>query len=66
MRISILTAVGCLLLALAPARAEKLDLSTMTCKQFMSIGKDEMGIILTWLGGNCGRLTLYPGLPGLA
>jgi acid stress chaperone HdeB len=47
---TILTLVGCsLALSLAPARAEKIDLSTMTCKQFMAISKDEMGIILTWL-----------------
>jgi acid stress chaperone HdeB len=32
-----------------PASAEKIDLSTMTCKQFISAGKDEMGLILTWL-----------------
>jgi acid stress chaperone HdeB len=50
MRLTILTAVGCgLALALVPARAEKIDLSTMTCKQFMGMSKDEIGIILTWL-----------------
>jgi len=49
MRLTILTALGCSLLTLAPARAEKIDLSTMTCKQFLSIDKEEMGIILTWL-----------------
>ena len=47
MRIGILTVIGCL--ALAPASAEKIDLSTMTCKQFMASNKNEMGLILTWL-----------------
>ena len=32
-----------------PARAEKLDLSTMTCKQFVAGSKEEIGTILTWL-----------------
>ena len=50
MRRIILTVIGCsLALGLAPARAEKLDLSTLTCKQFMEKSKDEVGIILTWL-----------------
>lgn len=38
-----------LALGLVPARAEKLDLSTMTCKQFLAIDKNEMSLILTWL-----------------
>jgi acid stress chaperone HdeB len=36
-------------LATAPARAEKIDLSTMTCKKFIDSSKEEIGIILTWL-----------------
>jgi len=50
MRVAILTVIGCgFALWLVPASAEKIDLSTMTCKQFMGAGKDEMGLILTWL-----------------
>ena len=37
-------------LALAfPAAAEKIDLSTITCKDFVAKDKDEIGIILSWL-----------------
>ena len=36
-------------LAAVPARAEKIDLSTMTCKKFVESSKEEIGIILTWL-----------------
>jgi len=50
MRRIILTVIGfTLALGLAPAQAEKLDLSTMTCKQFMGQSKDEIATILTWL-----------------
>ena len=33
------------------ARAEVLDLSTMTCAKFQASSKDDIGIILTWLDG---------------
>ena len=50
MRRIILIVIGCCLaLGLAPARAEKLDLSTLSCKQFMALNKDEINMILTWL-----------------
>jgi acid stress chaperone HdeB len=32
-----------------PAAAEKIDLSTITCKDFVAKNKEEVGIILTWL-----------------
>ena len=32
-----------------PAAAEKIDLSTQTCKQFLSGSKDEIAMTLTWL-----------------
>jgi acid stress chaperone HdeB len=47
---SFILIVACgLALGLAPARAEKIDLSTLTCKQFMASGDDEIKLILTWL-----------------
>ena len=49
MRTLVLSVICGLCLGLTPAAAEKIDLSTMTCKQFLSKDKDEVGIILTWL-----------------
>jgi acid stress chaperone HdeB len=40
-----------LILASAPAHAVVIDLSTMTCKQFVESSKDEIGTVLTWLDG---------------
>jgi acid stress chaperone HdeB len=34
-----------------PAKANQIDLSTWTCKQFQSAGKDEVTLILAWLDG---------------
>jgi acid stress chaperone HdeB len=39
------------LLAGNGARAEGIDLSAWTCKQFMSASKEDVGIILAWLDG---------------
>ena len=46
-------AIGSLLLGLtiAPAAAETLDLTTMTCKQFLDNGADRMTLILAWIDG---------------
>lgn len=33
----------------APASAEKFDLSTLSCKQFLSSSKDDITITLAWL-----------------
>lgn len=38
-----------LLAGLSATRAEKWDLSTMTCQQFLQADKDTITIILTWL-----------------
>lgn len=38
-----------LLAGLSPAAAEKWDLSTMTCQQFLQADKATITIILTWL-----------------
>jgi acid stress chaperone HdeB len=35
----------------APANAAVLDLSTMTCKQFIEGGPDEIKMVLTWMDG---------------
>lgn len=45
-----LCAVG---LSISPmaAQAEVLDLATMSCKQFVDSGPDEMKMVLTWLDG---------------
>ena len=37
--------------AAAPARAEKLDLSTITCERFFTYNKENIGLLLTWLEG---------------
>jgi acid stress chaperone HdeB len=34
-----------------PALAEDIDLSTWTCKKFVTADKETIGIILTWLDG---------------
>ena len=38
-------------LSSAPAHAVVLDLSTMTCKQFIEGGEDEIKMVLTWMDG---------------
>lgn len=40
-----------LLLSSAPAHAVVLDLSTMTCKQFVEGSQDEIKMVLTWMDG---------------
>jgi acid stress chaperone HdeB len=37
--------------AAAPARAERLDLATMRCKEFLDSSKENTGLILMWLQG---------------
>jgi acid stress chaperone HdeB len=43
---AVLLAACCLA---APAKAEKIDLSTTTCQQFINSGKENITITLTWL-----------------
>ena len=38
-------------LSSAPAHAVVLDLSTMTCKQFLESGDDAIKMVLTWMDG---------------
>jgi len=35
----------------APAAAQKLDLSTLTCKQFIDSGERTMSMVLMWITG---------------
>jgi acid stress chaperone HdeB len=35
----------------APASAQKVDLSTVTCKEFLQSGQETIGLILMWLTG---------------
>ena len=46
---AIVTAV---VLAAAPAaHAQKVDLSTITCKQFLEMNKESVGLIMMWMAG---------------
>lgn len=40
-----------LVAAAAPASAQKLDLSTVTCKQFLDSGEHTIGLVVIWLAG---------------
>jgi acid stress chaperone HdeB len=51
---ALLFAAG-LLLSPAPAHAVVLDLSTMTCKQFVEGSQDEIKMVLTRMDGWQGR-----------
>ena len=48
--LSVILAAACLFAA-APAQAQKLDLSTVTCKQFLETSKENVSLILMWLEG---------------
>jgi acid stress chaperone HdeB len=39
------------LVAATPVAAQKLDLSTVTCKQFLDTGERTMSMVLMWLTG---------------
>jgi len=48
----LLPVIAALLLAgAAPAAAQKVDLSTVKCKEFIASGTDNIGLILMWLTG---------------
>lgn len=42
---------GFCLVAGSSIRAEKIDFSTTTCRQFLQSKPDEIGVILAWLDG---------------
>jgi acid stress chaperone HdeB len=51
MKIAAALFAAALALSSAPAHAVVLDLSTMTCKQFIDGGPDEIKMVLIWMDG---------------
>jgi acid stress chaperone HdeB len=52
MRMKLLAAVAVVFaLGASPAAAQKIDLSTVTCKDFLESGQDNISYILMWLHG---------------
>src|SRR5262245_61396530 len=51
--VKILSAIvtAALLAAASPAQAQKLDLSNITCKQFLAMRQESVGLILMWMAG---------------
>ena len=47
LRIAILSAA----LAVGPASAQTVDLSTIKCKEFLDSGKETIGLLMMWLDG---------------
>lgn len=45
------TLIAAAMLFAVPASAANLDLSTVKCKDFLSSGKDNIAVIITWLDG---------------
>jgi acid stress chaperone HdeB len=44
-------AIVALLAAVSPAHAQKVDLSTITCKQFLEMKQESVSLILMWMAG---------------
>jgi acid stress chaperone HdeB len=44
-------AIAAVLVAATPVQAQKVDLSTITCKQFIEMNKESVGLILMWMAG---------------
>lgn len=44
-------AIAALLAAVTPAHAQKVDLSTITCKQFLDMKQESVSLILMWMAG---------------
>jgi acid stress chaperone HdeB len=44
-------AIAAVLVAVTPVQAQKVDLSTITCKQFLEMNKESVGLILMWMAG---------------
>jgi acid stress chaperone HdeB len=51
MKFFLATITAAALATATPASAQRLDLSTVTCKQFLESGKENIGLILMWLHG---------------
>ena len=43
--------VAAAMIAPLPAQAEKLDLSTITCKKFFEYNRENLTLLLTWMEG---------------
>ncbi len=50
-RAIILSAAAILTVLASPVRAETIDLSTLSCKQFLESGDDGIKMVLTWMDG---------------
>ncbi len=46
-----------------PAYAVKWDLSTMSCKQFLDSGEDNIAVVLTWMAGTRATRTTRSSTP---
>ena len=51
MKVVIAAALAALLAAAAPASAQKLDLSTVKCKDFLQSGTENIAFVMMWLHG---------------
>ena len=51
--VKILSAIvtATVLAAATPAQAQKVDLSTITCKQFLEMSRESVSLILMWMAG---------------
>ncbi|MGO4834318.1 HdeA/HdeB family chaperone [Rhizobiaceae sp. 2RAB30] len=63
-----LAAAGTLMFALVPAKAEPVDMSTVTCGQMMGMKENEITFMLTWvigyLAGTQEELSMDPDVLG--
>jgi acid stress chaperone HdeB len=44
-------AIAAMLAAITPAQAQTVDLSTITCKQFLEMKQESVSLILMWMAG---------------
>lgn len=51
MRILLAAGIAAVTAFAAPAFAANVDLSTITCKQFLGLSKDNIAVYITWLDG---------------
>lgn len=50
-KLAVLSLVAAALMSASPASAQKLDLSTVKCKEFMTSGPENIAFIMMWLQG---------------
>jgi acid stress chaperone HdeB len=51
MKRMLMLAIAAAMWTAAPARAEQVDLSTITCKKFFEYSRDNISLVLMWLDG---------------